>query len=510
VSCVPGSDGARYAIAKVVAFQYPVRHDECGLPQPAWPNQVYEEALPLADQLGTPSHPLRVAVIGSGPAGFYATEELLKQEAPLVAVDLFDRLPTPYGLVRGGVAPDHQKIKSVIKLYERTAQRPRFRFFGNVSYGDDLSLDDLKARYHQILFCTGCETDNRMNIPGEDLPGSYPATIFVGWYNGHPDYRDLTFDLNVESVAVIGNGNVAMDVTRILAKPIGELGKTDIATYALDELRNSRVREIHLLGRRGPAQAAFTNPEIRELGNIEGTDLVIRPEDLELDPLSEEFLAGVKEPTHQRNVDIMRDFATRGVGNQARKILARFFVSPVEILGDGKVEALRIEKNKLVKDDKGNVRARGTGETEEFPVQMVFRSIGYRGTALPDLPFDDWSGIIPNEGGRVRDPDADATVARIYVAGWIKRGPSGVVGTNKPDAIATVRLMLEDAGAIGADAAPLAAEDSTPALLEEKGVRFITFDDWKRLDALETEAGAKLGKPREKFTTVQEMVAALA
>ena len=504
-----GSRGTRRPIAKAVAFQYPMGHHKSGLPQPVWPNQVYEEARPLAEQLGTPLNPLRVAVIGSGPAGFYATEELLKQENPVVAVDLFDRLPTPYGLVRGGVAPDHQKIKSVIKLYERTAQRPRFRFFGNVSYGADITLEDLKERYHQIILCTGCETDNRMNIPGEDLPGSFPATIFVGWYNGHPDYRDLTFDLGVESVAVIGNGNVAMDVTRILAKPIEELGKTDIASYALDELRNSRVREIHLLGRRGPAQAAFTNPEIRELGNIEGTDLVIRPQDLELDPLSEEFLASVKEPTHQRNVDIMREFAARGERGQSRKIQARFLVSPVEILGNGKVEAIRIEKNKLVKDDRGTVRARGTGETEEFPVQMVLRSIGYRGTALPDLPFDDWSGIIPNEGGRVRDPDTDAVVPRIYVAGWIKRGPSGVVGTNKPDAIATVKLMLEDAGTIGADAAPRAEDESTPALLEEKGVRFITFEDWKRLDALETEAGTKLGKPREKFTTVQEMVAAL-
>jgi ferredoxin--NADP+ reductase len=451
--------------------------------------------------------PLRVAIFGSGPAGFYAAEELLKQTAPPVLVDLFDRLPTPYGLVRGGVAPDHQKIKTVIKLYERTAARPGFRFFGNVTFGKDLLLEDVLAHYHQAIFSTGSETDRRMGIPGEDLPGSFPATMFVGWYNGHPDYRHHRFDLSAQHVAVIGNGNVAMDVARVLAKPVAELAVTDIAGYALDALGHSRVREIHLLGRRGPAQAAFTNPEIRELGEIDGVDLVVRPQDLELDAPSEAFLAAAGEPTYKRNVEILRGRIPKGEGTQPRKIRARFFVSPVEILGKDRVEGLRLEVNKLVRDDKGNVKAVGTGKFEELKVQMVFRSIGYKGMAMPGMPFDERGGIIPNAGGRVLAKAGGDVLPRVYAAGWIKRGPSGVVGTNKPDAIATVNLMLEDAAQLG----PLSAQggDAVAELLRSRGVRAVTYADWKRLDQLEVANGKPKGKPREKFTSVEEMLAAL-
>lgn len=457
---------------------------------------------------GSRPDPLRVAIFGSGPAGFYATEELLKQSAPPVRVDLFDRLPTPFGLVRGGVAPDHQKIKTVIKLYERTASRPGFRFFGNVTFGKDLLLEDVLAHYHQVIFCTGAETDRRMGIPGEDLPGSYPATQFVGWYNGHPDYRHHRFDLSTATqVAVIGNGNVAMDVARVLAKPVEELATTDIAGYALEALGKSRVREIYLLGRRGPAQAAFTNPEIRELCEIEGVDLVVRPEELELDPASEAFLAAADEPTYRRNVEILRGQISKGEGTQPRKIRARFFVSPVAVLGKERVEGLRLEINRLERDDKGNVKAVGTGKFEEITVQMVFRSIGYKGVAVTGLPFDDRAGVIPNAGGRVLDKPGGAVLPRLYVAGWIKRGPSGVVGTNKPDAIATVNLMLEDAPAL--NGIQVKGDDTVAELLRMRGVRFVTFADWRRLDQMEVERGKTKGKPREKFTNIEEMLAAL-
>jgi ferredoxin/flavodoxin---NADP+ reductase len=460
-------------------------------------------------KLGSASHPWRVAVFGAGPAGFYAVEELLKR--PGVAVDLFDRLPTPYGLVRGGVAPDHQKIKAVIKQYEKIAARPGFRFFGNVTFGDDLSLDEVLAHYRQVLFTTGAESDRRMGISGEDLPGSHPATIFVGWYNGHPDYRDLHFDLDAECAAVVGNGNVAMDVTRILARSVDELAKTDIADYALEALRHSRIKEIYLLGRRGPAQAAFTNPEIRELTELAGADLVVRPEELELDEVNREFLAlYAAEQTHQRNVEILKAQLPKGEGNQPKKIRARFFVSPVEVLGKGRVEGLRLEKNRLVKDEHGVFKAQGTGVYEEIPCQLLFRSIGYKGHRLPGVPFDERNGIIPNRDGRVIDPATGAPVPRLYVAGWIKRGPSGVIGTNKADASATVQAMLEDAArhATGDGLSP--DPDAIPALLAHKQVRAVTFTDWKRIDQIEIAAGKKRGKPREKLTTIAELLAAVS
>jgi ferredoxin--NADP+ reductase len=461
-------------------------------------------------KVGSASNPLRVAVFGAGPAGFYAVEELLKQPELTVAVDLFDRLPTPYGLVRGGVAPDHQKIKAVIRQYEKTAARPRFRFFGNVTFGENISLGEILAYYHQVLFTTGAESDRRMGIPGEDLAGSYPATVFVGWYNGHPDYRDLQFDLDVERAAVVGNGNVAMDVTRILARSIDELAKTDIADYALEALRESKIKEIYLLGRRGPAQAAFTNPEIRELAELDGADLVVQADELELDEVNREFLAlNAAEQTHQRNIDTLRTQIPKGEGSQPKKVRARFFVSPVEVLGQERVEGLRLEKNRLVKDEKGVFKAQGTGVYEEIPCQLVFRSIGYKGHQLPGVPFDERNGIIPNQDGRVIDPATKSPVPRLYVAGWIKRGPSGVIGTNKPDAIATVELMLEDAAQYSEWEGLSSDPEAIPALLAQKQVRAVTFTDWKQIDQIEIAAGKKRGKPREKLTTIAELLAAV-
>ncbi|MGH7964233.1 MAG: FAD-dependent oxidoreductase [Candidatus Binatia bacterium] len=464
----------------------------------------------MAGAIGNGDNPLRVAVFGAGPAGFYAVEELLKQGGVKVTVDLFDRLPTPYGLVRGGVAPDHQKIKAVIKQYEKFASRPGFRFFGNVTFGADLSLAEVLTHYHQVLFTTGAETDRRMGIPGEDLPGSFPATVFVWWYNGHPDCRDLQFDLStVERVAVVGNGNVAMDVTRVLAKSADALASTDIADYALEVLRKSAVKEIYLLGRRGPAQAAFTNPEIRELAEIKGADLVVRPDELELDELSREFLAQAHEKTYQGNMDILTAQISKGEGPQPRKIRARFFVSPVAVLGTEHVEGVRLEKNRLIKDAQGTLKAQGTGEYEEIPVQMIFRSIGYKGIGLSGVPFDERNGIVPNRGGRVIDPDTQAQCERVYVAGWIKRGPSGVIGTNKLDAAGTVEAMLEDARHYQTPEGFQPDGEMIPLLLSQKGVRYVTFADWKRIDLVEIARGKKLGKPREKLTTLAEMLAAV-
>ena len=464
----------------------------------------------MSSGVGDGGPELNVAIIGAGPSGFYAAEGLLKQESPRIRVDLFDRLPTPYGLVRGGVAPDHQKIKSVIKIYERTAARQGFRFFGNVGFGRDIFLEDLLACYQQVLFCTGAESDRRMGIPGEDLPGSHPATEFVGWYNGHPEYTHHQFDLSAQRVAVIGNGNVAVDVTRVLARTVEELAATDIADYALEALRHSQVREILVLGRRGPAQSAFTNPEIRELGNLTGVDLVVSPEEMILDEGTQAWLAAQTSPTNRRNVEILREQSKKGEGGQNRKIHMRFLASPVEVLGSKRVEGLKVERNRLEPDQSGQLRPHGTGEYEEMPVDLVFRSIGYKGTALPGLPFDARSGIIPNKEGRVLNEAGGSPLARLYVAGWIKRGPSGVIGTNKADALATVRHMLSDWRA-----EPISLQADGPdklfrdGILQDRGCRPVSYAQWKQLDALELSRGQAQGRPRVKMVSVDEMLRAL-
>jgi ferredoxin--NADP+ reductase len=309
---------------------------------------------------GTPEKPLRVAIIGSGPSAFYMAEQLQKQEQLTIEIDMFERLPTPFGLVRGGVAPDHPKIKSVTKVYDKVASHPNFRFYGNVTFGEDISHTDLALHYHVIIYAVGAQTDRRMNIPGEDLPGSHAATEFVGWYNAHPDYCDLEFDLSHERVAVVGNGNVAMDVARILARTPDELKDTDIADYALEVLRHSKVKEIYVLGRRGPVQAKFTAPEIKEFGEIEGTTIVVPPEEIELDTLSRDYLLSADDRTAEQNYQMLKQYAQNGHMPQARQIILRFLVSPVEIIGDGRVEAIKIVRNELYKREDGTLRQRAT------------------------------------------------------------------------------------------------------------------------------------------------------
>ncbi len=461
---------------------------------------------------GTESNPLRVAIIGSGPSGFYAAEALQKQKALVVQIDMFERLPTPFGLVRGGVAPDHHKIKSVTKVYDRIAANPNFRFFGNVEFGKDITHADLVAHYHQIIYATGAQTDKRMEIPGEDLPGSHAATEFVGWYNAHPDYRDLTFDLSQERVAVVGNGNVAMDVIRILAKTQKELYATDIADYALEALMRSKVKEIYVLGRRGPAQAAFTNPEIKELGELADADVIVRPEDVELDPLSREWLMQERDRTAEGNVQTLTRYAhfKNGAHTKSRKIYMRFLVSPVEIIGKDRVEAIKIVKNQLVRAEDGSLRPRPTGEYETIPVGLVFRSIGYQGVPLPGVVFDERSGTIPNQQGRIVDPATNQPVTGEYVVGWIKRGPTGVIGTNKPDAQETVNMMLEDA-ASGRVLNPTAPSRSQiEELLLKRLLTYVTYEDWQILDDIEQTYGQALGRSRLKFSRVAEMLDALA
>ena len=452
--------------------------------------------------------PLRVAIIGSGPSAFYAADFLQRQATFDLEIDMFERLPTPYGLVRGGVAPDHPKIKSVTRAYERTASDPRMRFFGNVEFGRDIRHIDLIRHYHAIIYAVGAQTDRRLGIPGEDLPGSHAATEFVGWYNGHPDYCDLSFDLTQESAVVVGNGNVAMDVARILARTYEELHATDIAPHALEALRESRIKKIYVLGRRGPAQASFTNPEIKELAELEGADVIVPPEDAKLDTLSRRYVRQADRAT-ARNVEIIAEYSRRQPTGKPRQIIMRFLVSPVEILGTERVEAVRVVKNKLCKSADGTLRPRPTDETEVIPAGLVFRSIGYHGVALPDVPFDEVMGVIPNVEGRVIEPDGTFRTGE-YVVGWIKRGPTGIIGSNKPDALETVERLLEDASAGRLLHPPQPSRAGVEELLARRQVRVVTFEDWRRIDAIERERGAAVGRERVKFTHVEDMLAALA
>ncbi len=452
------------------------------------------------------SRDFRVAIIGAGPSGFFATEALCKN-LDAVSVDIFDRLPTPFGLVRFGVAPDHQKIKSVTKVYERTALKENVRFFGNVALGKDLSHADLKQHYDAIIYTVGASSDRSLGVAGEALEGSMSATEFVAWYNGHPDYETHIESITAEAVAVIGMGNVALDVTRILAKSVTELATSDITDHALEVLKDSKVKDIYMIGRRGPAQAKFTTKELRELGELLNANIVVSEADMQIDEAS---LASIEnEPALKKNLEVMQGFAKQTQESKARRVHLRFLASPIEILGDTKVEAIKLEKNKLELSDSGYINAVGTGEFEVLPVQMVLRSVGYRGVALEGVPFNERRGVIPNDKGVVQDEQGNR-VAGEYVAGWIKRGPSGVIGTNKADAMETVEQL------IALEATEDLSEDDTKIptaitdLLKAKNIHYVSFEDWLELDKLELAAGEQQGRPRVKFTNVQEMLKLVA
>lgn len=455
--------------------------------------------------------PLRVAIIGSGPAAFYAVEHFFKQSGLNVCIDMYDRLPTPYGLVRGGVAPDHQKIKGVSKVFERVASDARFRFYGNVEYGKHILLEDLKDHYHQVLYATGAQTDKHMGIPGENLKGSHPATEFVAWYNGHPDFTDCKFDLSQEQVAIVGVGNVAIDVARILCLSPDELARTDMADYAIAALSMSRIKQVHLLGRRGPAQAAFTNPEIRELGELADAEVLTLPDEVALDPLSKEAVEKSTDLALKKKVEILQGYALPKPTGKTRTLTIRFLVSPVEIIGnaDGSIARIRLVRNVLYKSESGTLSPKPTDIFEELPVGLVFRSVGYRGVALQGVPFDERKGVVPNEKGRIIDPTTKQPMTGEYVTGWIKRGPTGVIGTNKPDSVETVNAMLED-WKKGASLRPVHPEpESIEMLVRERQPENVPFMNWVRLDQIEIERGRPQGRPRVKFTRVQDMLDAL-
>jgi ferredoxin/flavodoxin---NADP+ reductase len=441
---------------------------------------------------------LKVAVVGSGPAGFYTADALLKSEEPTVEVDVLDRLPTPWGLVRLGVAPDHENIKAVSRAFEKTAARPGFRFLGNVEVGSTVSHEELLDHYDAVVYTVGAQTDRRLGIPGEDLPGSWAATEFVAWYNGHPDFQDCVFDLSHQRAVVVGNGNVAIDCARMLALTAEELAPTDTTHEAIESICGAGVEEIVMLGRRGPVQAAFTPPELKELGELAGADVIVDPAELALDAASAHALDLDRERA-RRNYELLEQFAARPQAGDPRRIVLRFLVSPVAIHGRDRVEAVEVVRNELVEED-GRIVARPTGETELIPAGLVLRSVGYKGVALAGVPFDEGRGTIPNHDGRVEGAE------RTYVAGWIKRGPSGVIGTNKKDATETVELLLDDAraGRLVHDGAGSPLDD----LLAARGVRVVDHAGWQAIDAAERAAGQPLGRPRVKLTGWDELLRA--
>jgi ferredoxin--NADP+ reductase len=448
------------------------------------------------------SSPLRVAIIGAGPAGFYAAAQLLAVSEPQFAVDLYDRLPTPYGLVRSGVAPDHPKIKSVTRAYDRTTQNERFRFFGHVELGADVSRQQLLERYHVVCYTIGTPIDKRLGIPGEDLHGSHAATEFVAWYNGHPDHAGLEVDLNAKLAVVVGAGNVALDVARMLALAPSELAGTDTADHAMEVLESSGIEEVTILARRGPLQAAFTNPELLEMGELERADLEILGS--KLDELSATALTEA-DKTRRRNVEIVHEYAERPKTGRPLTVRFRFLASPVELLGDeqGHVRAVRIEHNEIVARDDGSLGARGTGAFEEIPAQLVFRSIGYTGTPVAGIPFDERRGVIRNEAGRVTDAEGVHQVGE-YVSGWIKRGPSGVIGTNKKDSQDTVDRILEDAAAGRLN---VHVADDIEDMIAAQAEHAVAWAGWQAIDAVETAAGeaSAPARPRVKLTGWAEL-----
>ena len=452
--------------------------------------------------LGTEENPLLVAIVGSGPSGFYAAEALIKSDTH-AKIDILERLPSPFGLVRSGVAPDHQKLKQAIKLYEKIAESPDFNLIANVTVGTDITVEELCQSHHAVIFTSGAETDRKLGVPGEDLTGSHTATEFVGWYNGHPDYRDREFDLSHEVAVIIGQGNVAADVSRILSKTVDELKHTDISQHALDILAESKIKEIHVIGRRGPAQAKFTPKELREFGELADCNPIVAADDMVLNPESETELAEKSNIGNKKIYNQFCDFSKLEPDlSKSRKCFFRFLMGPKELIGENKLEKVILEKNNL-SGEAFKQSARGTGETIELETGILFRSIGYRGVPIAGVPFHDSWGTILNEKGRVTEDDN--VVPQLYTAGWIKRGPSGIIGTNRACSVETVECLLQDLDKLD-DGNNKEGANAIYSKLDSKNIRHISFDDWKKIDAKEIEIGEPKGKPREKFTYVDEML----
>ncbi len=450
-----------------------------------------------------PERPLRVAIIGAGPAGFYAAQAPLKGHET-VAVDLFERLPSPYGLVRYLVAPDHDEVKSKAYTFEQILKNERVRYFGNVTFGRDLTHAEVRGYYKAVIYTVGASVDKSLGIPGEDLYGSMSATEFVAWYNAHPDHASLNPPLDTEHVAVVGMGNVALDVTRALLKDPDELARTDMADYAVEGLRRSRVTEVHILGRRGPSQASFTPKELREVAELPGVEVIVDPADVAADrvgTLSDEIAA----KKAARNLELFTDFAERkhsAKKNRGKRVHVHFFVSPVAVLGDGRVQVLRLERNRLEGQRLSTV---GTGAFSKLETGLLLRSVGYRSKGLPGAPFDEKRGVIPNVGGRVTTLDGEVLPGE-YTSGWVRRGASGVIGTNKIDAEETVRRLLEDLPGLKL---PDRKVQDVDALLEAKGVRFVDRHDWQRIGNAERRNGSRQHRRSLKFASVEAMLAVL-
>ena len=450
----------------------------------------------------------RVAIVGAGPAGAFAADRLLRARGD-VEIDLFERLPTPWGLLRAGVAPDHQEIKRLDETFDSHTLERGCRLFGNVEVGVDVSHEELMRHYTAVIYATGAQTDKSLGIPGEELPGSWPATEFVAWYNGHPDYRELEFDLSSRRAVVIGNGNVAADVTRMLTLSPAELERTDVADHALDALRDSRIEEVVVLGRRGPAQAAFTSAELRELGRLDGVDLRVNPDEVELDPLSSRWFAEQGTFTARKNVELLNEFAGREPRSGARRaIVLRFLRSPVEIRGEERVEAIDVRRNEIVSSDDGSLRPRpADDELEPIECGLVLRSVGYRAVPLPGVPFDERAFVLPNERGRVWAADGEP-LPGVYAVGWIKRGPTGILGTNKRDAEETVTCLAEDLGSGVLPAPENPAREQIDALLAERKPDLVTAEGWRAIDAEELQRGRDEERPRVKLASREELLAA--
>lgn len=452
---------------------------------------------------------IHIAIVGSGPSGFYAAEALLRSDLN-VEVNMIEKLPTPFGLVRSGVAPDHPKLKQSILVYDRILKQDGMNFFGNVTVDEDISVEDLLKTHHGVIMACGAPLDNKLNIDGENLKGSHAATAFVGWYNGHPEYRDEKFDFKQKTAIVIGHGNVAADICRILSKPVSELKKSDIAEHALDALAESQIRKIHVVGRRGPVQAKFSPKELRELVDISNVTTEVDVNDCEIGEQCKVELSDPKNISSGKNLELFRSFSELQTSpeltpHSPRKIKYRFYLTSQKIHGAETVEGMSFFKNQLG-GQAFSQTVISTGETEHISCGLVFRSIGYRGVPFKDIPFCDDQGKIPNKEGRVIKNGK--AMPGVYVTGWQKRGPSGIIGTNRADSIETVDCLLADMA--GVEKTPKSGSDGLTALLKKRQVQIVELDDWLKIDTSEIARGKKYGKPREKFTRVDEMLDVLS
>ena len=440
---------------------------------------------------------LRLAIVGAGPAGIYAADILLKHERSFdVSIDLFERLPAPYGLVRYGVAPDHPRIKGIISALREVLDTGQIRLFGNVNYGTDITLEDLKKHYHAVIFSTGAIEDAELTIPGVDLPGSYGAAEFVSWYDGHPDVP-RTWPLEAKEVAVIGNGNVALDVARMLAKHPDDLVPTEVPDNVLEGLKASPVTDVHVFGRRGPMQVKFTPLELRELGEMNDVDIVVYEEDFVLDEAAQSAIESNKQIfVINKTFDNWR---AREKGTASRRLHLHFYAKPLEVLGTDRVEGFRYERTEP--DGAGGVR--GTGEIREIPIQALYRAVGYFGSPLPGIPYDDRRGVIPNHEGQVLD-DTNGIMPGVYATGWIKRGPVGLIGHTKSDAMETIQHVVKDQASWWSPSDP--DEHSVTNLLDSRGVSYTNLEGWHRLDQAELARGAKHGRERIKVVPRDEML----